>query len=199
MLELDDGELIVLFKNGDEEAFALLLVKYNPLIWKIAREYYGLGYDSQDFYQVGSMAFLNAVKSFEESKGYIFFSYALSCVRNGIVSKYRSLASKVEYAFEGEKLELVMESKSDYVLNPIDVSGEELEGDNYYAREKWIHDCLMNEELLTSFERSCLQAYLMGKRYDVIADSLGVSNKQVDNALSRCKKKLKDLRKELKF
>ena len=49
---------------------------------------------------------------------------------------------------------------------------------------------IMMEEALSDFERQVLSAFLDGKSYQEIAESIGSHVKAVDNALQRIKKKL---------
>lgn len=66
------------------------------LIYPIVRSYAveKFGYiDRDDLVQMASIHLLNAAKSFDETKGYAFSTYATTCIRNGLNSDMRSLRS----------------------------------------------------------------------------------------------------------
>ena len=79
-VEYNDYELVYLVREQNEEALHIIIEKYSPLIGKIASSYYGIGYDYQDFFQEGRMAFIKAIYSFDENSNYSFYSYAMTCV-----------------------------------------------------------------------------------------------------------------------
>ena len=54
---------------------------------------------------------------------------------------------------------------------------------------------LKEKGILSEFEKTCLKYYLLDNNYIEIALILNVPPKKVDNALSRCKTKLKNLNK----
>lgn len=52
-----------------------------------------------------------------------------------------------------------------------------------------------SDKILSPFEKQCLKYFLLGHNYNEIAIILNLSPKKIDNALSRCKSKLKNLNK----
>ena len=69
--------LIKKAKRGDEEAFEVLIKNNSPLIWSIVKRYLGRGADSDDLYQLGCLGLLKAIRSFDETLGYQFSTYAV--------------------------------------------------------------------------------------------------------------------------
>lgn len=214
MTHLSDGELIQLFqsgceseggeggsgceKNGEkarnesdrEKAFEILLKRYDFLIRKLTRKYFGFGYEPEDFYQVGAIAFLEAVMKYEENTEYSFYAFALSCVRNGLISEYRKMPMEIQYTTKNEVLSYVSEERPNYSALHSEISEEE-KGSVLFAYRQIVKEVLSRKDILTPLEKACFTRYLEGKPYGEIAQELDESVKFVDNALTRCRKKLK--------
>lgn len=190
MIELTDAALIEQFKNGDEAAFECLLGRYDQLIKKATRRYFGHGYEPEDFYQIGAMSFLDAVVKYEKSTEYTFYAFALSCVRNGLVSEYRKIVSEVEYTARNEILSYVAETRWNYSALNSDFSEEE-NGTILFTYKQLIKKLLESEHVLSGLEKRCFKGYIEGKGYGEIALELNEEIKSVDNALVRCRGKVK--------
>jgi len=189
---LTDLELMEKLRNGDEEAFECLLKRYEPFVKRIAKRYFACGFDWEDFYQIGAMAFFNAVMTYSEDKNASFYTYALSCIRNRIVSQYRKLSMKTEYALSEEKLMFVMDARESYSVTPIPTSSDTSEEEEERKVNEKRLEKMVARAKLSRLERACLNEYLMGKSYEEIGKELELSEKQVDQALYRCRKKVKE-------
>lgn len=66
-----------LAQQGDRESLALLLEENTPLIWSIARRFFGRGVEGDDLFQLGSIGFIKAVKGFDFTLGNCFSTYAV--------------------------------------------------------------------------------------------------------------------------
>ena len=197
MEELEDYELVELVKNDHEGAFDVLLRRYTALIMTVAKSYYGTYYDEKDFFQFGSMALLNAACSFDEDRAISFYTYALTCVKNEIIAKYRQAMRKVEYSLDTSNMALVMETSVPYTPFSPNRTSSNFELDETFSRKEIIKKALASKHILSIREHSCLERYLLGESYTEIGKRLGLNYKQVDNALSRCRVKLKALEDEM--
>lgn len=72
-----DGDLIKNARLGDEASAERLIVENSGLIWSVVRRYFGRGVDSDDLYQLGCVGFVKAIKSYDESYGTRFSTYAV--------------------------------------------------------------------------------------------------------------------------
>lgn len=72
-----DDTLVKSAREGDKEAAERLIVENSGLIWSVARHYFGRGLDSDDLYQLGCVGFVKAIKSYDESYGTRFSTYAV--------------------------------------------------------------------------------------------------------------------------
>ena len=171
--------LIRFARSGSEEAFADLAMQYKPLTESMARLYYkkysGELYTEEDFLQEAALGLYSAVCSYNESEEVTFGLYAKICVRNRLVSLLRS-ASKKTKKTSGRGVEYT------------EPSHRLLEKENLKQFEKKI------EAVLSGLEWSVFCLYIQRKSYADMAKELGRTEKTIDNALYRIKKKLKALK-----
>ena len=193
LLGLPDSKLIKNFKEGNELAFEYLFRRYEPFIARIARKYYVSGFETEDFYQVGAVAFYKAVLSFDEDSTATFYSYVLSCVRNEIVSQFRKQLLKIEYATDNEEIAMTLEACEIYTVERSDILDEE-SGNLLYSYRVELERLLSEDKFLSSLERKCLQGFIDGFSYLEIAETHGFEIKKVDNALMRIRAKIRDRR-----
>lgn len=73
----DRFELILRAQQGDNDACEQLLKENAGLIWSIVRRFTGHGVETDDLYQLGSLGFLKAVRSFDTNYGTQFSTYAV--------------------------------------------------------------------------------------------------------------------------
>ncbi|MDE5977425.1 MAG: sigma-70 family RNA polymerase sigma factor [Turicibacter sp.] len=189
-VEYNDYELVYLVREQNEAALDILIQKYSPIIRKIASSYYGVGFDHDDFFQEGRMAFIKSIDTFDETATASFYSYSMTCVRNRLMTVYRkakrSAGLDLLTDYTDPTLSMVAETNTyRYLDKDYDTLNERLLLE-YALKEKGI---------LSDFEKTCLKYYLLDNNYIEIAAILSVPPKKVDNALCRCKSKLKDLNK----
>jgi len=190
MVELPDETLINRVRIGDDEAFEHLLERYKSLIDKIIRKYYLSTYDADDFYQIASLAFHRAILTYQKQDSATFYTYALSCVRNKLVSLYRQELIKQEYAIGIEEMTVIAESREVYVVEKSAVLEEEQDSMLHYYRSK-LDQLLAKGNFFGEIEAQCLKAALEGLTYSEIADKYGFDHAKISNAMTRVRAKLK--------
>ena len=91
--ELNDNELIYLCSENNEDAASLLIDKYRNCILNILKEYlkeYDVrGMEIADLYQEGLIGLIHAIKTYNENKDTLFYTYANACIKNSIISAMR--------------------------------------------------------------------------------------------------------------
>lgn len=181
----DDPVLVYRIKNNDDEAFELMCARYMGLISGIASKYRycAHGYELSDFVQEGLIGLLSACKSFSEDGGMTFKNYALLCIEN----RYRSILRHQNSKGQVPSAQLV----------PIDDSVNALEDHNaismqeLFESKEYIRSVFSKiENVLSDLEKKVLSLYLSGYSYKQSATALFISEKAVDNALCRIRKKL---------
>ncbi len=169
-----EQDLIPSAKAGNDAAFAELCRVYAPLIDSMTEKYGRLfadnGESREDLRQEASVAFYRALMTFDEGQSQVSFGlYAKICIRNRMVSLLRRHRS------------------AKHRKSPVETSAASPKADGL-DREALR---ALAERVLTGYEKTVFFHYADGRSYREIARSLGVSEKSVDNALFRAKRKLR--------
>ena len=167
---LSDAQLANFVSLGDDRAFDELVVRYLDTISIIARKFSAEGYEHNDFVQEGLVGLLCSCKAFDQNVGASF----ISIIRRGEQKKAIPSSSIVPMDDVGESIE-------DSAKTP-----EEL----LMCREQLDQLLLRLQSVLSKSEYDVLMLYGNGLSYKEIAEKLSVTEKAVDNALQRARKKV---------
>lgn len=181
---LNDNELVSAARTGDNEAMSDLIKAVMPCIESIASVNAGSGTITRhDLIQEGYLGAINAIYSFDESKGVRFTTYAQACITNSIYSAVKKHNRKKQRPLNA----YVPLDELDEAIGGFAPAPEAL----VTAREEiaLILKCI--DEELTSLEKDVLLAHIAGKNGKAISEQLGIEPKAVANALSRARKKIK--------
>lgn len=179
---LSDEVLAEFSKNGDDNAFNELVIRYLNKIRFIARKYSAQGYEQNDFVQEGLMSLLYACKTFDAHGGSSFGRYVSLIVERRYISIIRSSQSKKAVPdamlihIDGYDGEL-----TDYLGDP----EEKLE-----YKEQLDQVMKRLNALLSAREYEVLMLFASGLSYSKISHKLNISEKSVDNALQRARRKI---------
>lgn len=182
-----DLELAQRVREKDADAFLELTRRYLGLIRAKAAPFHISAMDADDLCQEGLMGLLSAALTYQQGKMASFRTYAGVCIANCIITAYRTAASKknlplndfVSLSGDDAELRFVSENNSDPESLLIDQENLQL------ARSRI-------EQTLSKMERQVLSLYLGGCSYREIGQKLGITEKAVDNAIQRIRRKLKD-------
>lgn len=179
---LDDNTLARLSKNGDDNAFNELAMRYLNTINFIARKYSAEGYEQNDFVQEGLLALLYACRTFDENGSSCFKNYMSVVVERRFISIIRKSSTQKAVP----KSALVQLDDLGDTLEDLSQTPEEL----LMCREhlKMVLDKLKNVLSKTEFE--VVMLYGNGLGYKEIAKKLSISEKSADNALQRARRKI---------
>jgi RNA polymerase sporulation-specific sigma factor len=180
---LTEEELAVLAANGDDESMARLIAAVMPIAKAKASKYSGPRIPDEDLTQEGMLGFLDAVKSFNAKKGVPFKAYAETCINNRILSALRFHNNKNNLALSNA----VSIDESGY--DPISLSTDPANIFSGKENSEVILSIIENE--LSEFEKQVIKRHLAGESYSQIASALNRSEKSVDNALQRIRKKIR--------
>ena len=185
-MEKDVFELVGEIQRGDDASFSLLCEKYKPLILSLVSSIFtdspGLSsLDRDDLMQEANIALFKAASSFDTSRGGITFGlYAKICIRNRLVSIKRKAVS------DQKKLKRHIAGTSAASKNI---------GRSHINDDRMIDAAAVSEfaeNVLSPYEKRVFALYIEQLSYKEIAERLGKSEKSVDNAIYRIKKKLKN-------
>lgn len=190
----DDGELLYMLSDNNDETKLVLAKKYKPVITYYANKYSvyveGKGIDFNDLYQEGLIGLIGAVDSFKEQKDIKFSTFAFLCIKRKILTAVKN-ANRKKHSILNESLSLDYKT-DDYasIDNSLYVASESIE-DLLISKEKSDVFKSYIKKDLSFFEQSVYELKLNGFSTDEIASMLGKSYKSVESALSRIRTKLK--------
>ncbi len=164
--------------SGDEQAFAVIAQRMQPLIGRTIQPFIAMGLDPDDVAQEASLGLLAAVRAYRPDGGASFTTFATTCIRNRLVSVARRHGAQVR----------VEESLSEDDASALDPSGDPAA--QLLERESLSHLQDQLRRRLTDLEYRVLLARLSDLSYEEIAHTLGVSKKTVDNAVQRLRRKM---------
>jgi RNA polymerase sporulation-specific sigma factor len=193
--ELEDLQLVLKARNGDQLALDALIRRYTGFVRLKASSYFLAGGDSDDLLQEGLIGLYKAVRDFRADKETSFRSFAELCVTRQIIT-----AIKTATRFKHSPL-------NTYVSFSHTPAGQD--GDNECTLGDalpgpGVNDpaiCVISTEELQSLvfclgtglsplESQALKLYLEGNSYDEMAIVLECDTKTIDNALQRVKRKV---------
>lgn len=197
---ISDEELILRYRDGEEEAIDYLINKYKNLVRKKAGSMFLIGGDHDDLIQEGMLGMFKAVRDYEVGRDVNFFTFADLCVSRQIytavqasnrkkhlpLNTYISIYGQVSREEEGE-------GESPIFLNRILGTQEENPEEMVLAQERLEDIEAAIEQELSSFERKVFELHLTGMTYTEIAKVLGRDEKSTDNALQRIKVKIRKI------
>ena len=181
----DVEKLINLVISGDSDAFSALVEKYNPMLKKILDSYTTEEMSKEDVEDLGQeelIAFYRAIISFDsEQKNVEFGLYAKICVTNSMISYKRAAAKKSNESLIGDE-----------EINSItDPDGEIPKFFEMRESERELGEQI--EKTLSEYENEVWSYYVNGYSSKEIATKLSSSEKSIDNAIFRIRRKLKTL------
>lgn len=189
---LTDEELVKYIQNGDETAETQLFERYKDLVTKISRGYFIVGGDIEDIVQEGMIGLYKAIKSYNSQKDASFKTFAIICIKHQIQTAIkRALANKNKPLSYAVSLQSFSKTSENMEFLPIELilditpAEKAIDKENFFALKQSINECL------SDFEIKVLKLYLQGYSYKEIANQLSISQKSIDNALSRIKSKLR--------
>ncbi len=193
--KLTDEELLEKIKNGDDKAENEIFARYKDLVTKISRSYFIVGGDLEDLNQEGMIGLYKAIKGYSGHKETSFKTFAIICIKHQIQSaikkantnKNKPLSSAVSFqSFQDGK----SSDSIDYL--PIELVLSSTPAEEVIDKENYINLKKTIKSTLSEMEYNVLKLYLKGFSYKEISAMLKISEKSIDNSLSRIKTKLRE-------
>lgn len=188
-----DEEVVALARNGSIPALEFLIVKYKNFVRAKARSYFLIGADREDIIQEGMIGLYKAIRDFRSEKLSSFRAFAELCITRQIITAIKT-ATRQKHIPLNSYVSLnkpIYDEDSDRTLLDV-ISGTKVSDPEelVISREEFGDIEQRMGEILSELEWQVLMAYLDGKSYQEIADSLERHVKSIDNALQRVKRKL---------
>ena len=179
--------LVVAAQEGDQNAFAKLLDVYNPLITSMVSKFKIDGMsvaDEEDIRQEAVLAFYSSLVSYDPTiSGVEFGLYAKVCISNRLVSQMRMLKRHIDHSaslYDPDKLLSYISEYEDPTARIL-----EIESERSLLR-------LINDNL-SKYEQKVFRMYVSGTSSAEMAKKLDSTEKSINNAVYRIRKKLKSI------
>lgn len=191
---MTDEALATLAVGGDSAAADYLIQEYKELVKSKAHLYFMLGADRDDIVQEGMIGIFKAIKNYDIEKGASFKTFADLCVNRQIITAIKS-AGRQKHSPLNSSLSLdkpVSEGEYSQTLGETLAAGIDTDPEAVYLMGEMAELLLTTKDnFLSIFERVVLQDMMNGKTYRDIAKEQGKSEKSVDNAIQRIRRKLR--------
>lgn len=179
-MNYSNEQLLELIADGDEkeanEKISLIINRYMRSIRAKAQQMKSSRVEADDLVSEGFLGLLDAIRSYNKDKA-MFSTYANVCITN--------------------RMKTALLRSNNIPVGVDDFDLEEIEDDSPSAEEMVIEKERNRQlterlvELLSQKEYEVFMLYLGGYSYKQISEKLGISEKSVDNSLSRARAKLK--------
>jgi len=181
----DDNSLVERAKNGNSESLNVLILRYSDKILLKASSFKNLyGIDNDDLYQEGMMGFISAIYSFDATKNTKFSTYSMTLAVRRMLSALRKSKDKEPLLSAYISLEENCDMLS-YSPTPEEI---------VLFNEKIDDIVKFVEENFSKTEKKVFRLNMLGLTYAEIAEILERSEKSVDNALQRIRKKIRNIK-----
>lgn len=195
--ELNDNELVYLCCENNEDAYNAVITKYKPIILSLVKQYMKelniVGVDINDFYQEGLIGLLTSINTYDESKDTTFYSYAIKCIKNNMLSYVRkSFSKKSKILNDSYSLDkMIDESNSVYY----DIFSDEKNNPSYILFKEEDGKLLLSKlsGILSDSEKEIFNYKLAGLSNGEISEKINKSKKYIENTMFRITKKYKEI------
>ena len=194
-LQVEDGFLIALAKQGDPDAYHRLVRRYYGFVRLKASSYFLAGGDAEDLIQEGLVGLYKAIRDYRTDRESSFRNFAELCITRQIITAVKT-ATRNKH--------VPLNQYVSFSSTPAGDSGDSDSTLDEMLPGSTVHDpvnqVISSEELralvaclstaLSELESRVLALYLDGHSYEEVGRRLGCDCKTVDNALQRVKRKV---------
>ena len=189
-ISVNDDKLLELAVKGDREAEAQLAKRYSRLVRSCSRPLFLAGGDSEDLIQEGMIGLLSAIRDYDPNMNTAFRTYAEVCIKRRLISAVKSASSLKHIPLnDGVSLDDVLSEDGQAQLPETELHRRVPE-EQVLARESKTEILSTFSQCLSKFETRILSLYLDGLSYREMAEDTGKSEKSIDNAVQRIRRKL---------
>jgi RNA polymerase sporulation-specific sigma factor len=178
-------QLLMQAREGNQLAFAELFKMYEPLFYSLLHEAGALQpQDAEDLRQELSIAFVNSIHSYDLEQSEVKFGlFAKICMQNARTTQLRKLQKRTAPLPYDEEAELAFNEGS----------GGEIPSEEVVNLETLQTMNKKIQEALSPFEWKVWQMYMAELGTKNISKELEKSEKSIENAIFRIKRKLRGL------
>ncbi|WP_328597775.1 RNA polymerase sporulation sigma factor SigH [Velocimicrobium porci] len=201
--QLTDEQIIVLIRQGDNDAVDFLMDKYKNLVRKRARKLFLIDGDKDDLIQEGMIGLYKAIRDYEPDKKASFYTFADLCIAGQIYSaiknsnRQKNMPLNTYISFYSPAFLEEYEDMKDPYINFLPAA-HKLNPEELVIDKETVS--VIEYELgrhLSLLEKEVMNLYMEGYPYTEIAERLERSPKSIDNAIQRVKSKLNYVLKQI--
>jgi len=193
---LVDEEMLMQVQQGDEVAAEYLVHKYENIVHKKANAYFLVGSEREDVVQEGFIGLFKAIYDYDKNKRSSFKTFAELCITRQIITSIKS-ATRMKHSPLNSYISIykpVSDDEQDRTLLDTIVDDGAYDPKDYVLTKEKLRTLKVELlKALTKLEWSVLTLYLQGFSYEEIASALKRTEKSIDNALQRVKKKVEQI------
>lgn len=195
MGNLSDEELVKLSRSGDKDATNTLMERYKGLVRKNTNRLYLIGGDTEDLIQEGMIGLFNAINTFDASKNASFKTFAEICIKGQMshaieaANRFKHIPLNSYISFDIE----IHDGEGDTLGNTLEDSSEKEPLNQYIDKENVTNMLDLIKGTLSKMEFKVFVQYINGRTYKEIAKNMNKTDKSIDNALNRIKRKISAL------
>lgn len=188
---MTDEELIAEVRKQQPDAMDYLLDKYRNLVKRETREVYIIGADSEDLMQEGMIGLFKAIRDFDIDKNSSFYTFASICIKRQIYTAVTS-SNRKKHAPLNNYVSFFSEEGGEHnaIIDTLAAEEESNPETNILIQEQVGGLMEKIDTRLSKYEHNVLTLYLDGLSYMEIAERLDKTEKSIDNAIQRIRKKL---------
>ena len=188
---LQDELLQAKAASGDRHAEEQLSMRYSRLVKACARPYFLAGGDSEDLTQEGMLGLLSAIREYDSAMNTSFRTYAEICIKRRLITAIKTASRKKHTPLnEGVSLDEVLSEENTARSAQFSKAFRRIPEEQVLARERADEIIHTYSRWLSKFESQVMDLYLEGLSYQEISDRIGRSQKSIDNAVQRIRRKL---------
>ncbi len=194
--DVNEYELLYLYRVDREAASHLIVNQYHRLIWSIVLKFQGamnqMGISKDDLFQEGMLGLLEALECYREDLKVPFRNFACLCAERQMRSLIRK-HSGLNYSIIHNSVSLdqsLVDDDSMLVMDTIadsDCFNDPVWLFYYRYSIDQVKEMMAN---FSDFEKDVLNYRALGYSYKEIAEATQVSYKRVDNTIQKLKGKL---------
>ena len=171
----DINKLIMMYRQGSQEAFEEIFNIYKNLMYSIIAKYNKNVINSkEDLMQIASISLLKALKTFDINKNYKFSTYLQTIIGNDLNTVYRVV----------QKRNAIVNSLDDVLPNEDKLTVKDTIADDTNIEEE------IMENVVSDFIKECLDKYKYAypRKYDTVKYSMmNMPNREIEKYVT-CKR-----------
>lgn len=186
-LELSDERLVERFQQGDQQAFELIIERYEQKVWNLAFRLTG---DQQDAYDLAQEAFIKVYRYLAQFRGQSTFStWLYRVVTNSFYDEMRKRKRRPNIALSLDESIATSDGELNREMPSLDAGPEELSLQR--ELQQAVQAALVR--LPTDYRIVLVLRDLQDHSYEEIADMLGLNLGTVKSRISRARLALRKL------